>query len=37
MSSYYFVPTADKSISSVKGSVLAVGVSFLFVYLVSSF
>ena len=34
MSSSYFVPTSDKSLSSVKSTVLATGVAFLFVYLV---
>lgn len=34
MSSYY-VPTANKSLGSVKSTVLAVGVSFLFAYLVT--
>ena len=33
---YYTVPTNDKSISSVRGAVLAAGVSLLFLYLVSS-
>ena len=35
MSSSYYVPTTDKSLGSVKSSVLAVGVSLLFVYLVA--
>lgn len=34
MSTYYIVPTSDKSLSSVKSTVLATGVAFLFVYLV---
>ena len=34
MSTYYTVPTADGSVSSVKSSVLATGVALLFVYLV---
>jgi uncharacterized membrane protein required for colicin V production len=34
MSSFYYVPTADKTLSSVKSSVLAAGVSLLFVYIV---
>jgi len=34
MSSSYYVPTADKSLGSVKSTVLATGVAFLFVYLV---
>lgn len=33
---YYTVPTNDKSISSVRGAVLAAGVSLLFLYLVTS-
>lgn len=32
---YYTVPTSDKSISSVRGAVLAAGVSLLFLYLVN--
>lgn len=31
---YYLVPTEDKSIGSVRSSVLAVGVALLFTYLV---
>lgn len=34
MSTYYIVPTSDKSLSSVKSTVLATGVAFLFAYLV---
>lgn len=34
MSTFYTVPTADKSIASVKSTVLATGVSLLFMYLV---
>lgn len=34
MSSYYTVPTTDKSLGSVKSTVLATGVSLLFIYLV---
>lgn len=33
---YYTVSTSDKSISSVRGAVLAAGVSLLFLYFVSS-
>ena len=34
MSSFYIVPTTDKSLGSVKSSVLAAGISLLFMYLV---
>jgi len=35
MSSFYYVPTADKTLTSVKSTVLAAGVSLLFVYIVN--
>ena len=34
---YYLVPTADKSIASVKSNVLAAGVSLFFLYIVYRF
>jgi hypothetical protein len=37
LTAYYTVPTADKTVGSVKSAVLAVGVSLLFLYLVNLF